>query len=391
MIDYLIVFLVCIFASVILPLIRNDFDKILIFFLIALVLITFSGIRYYVGWDFEIYQYMYDSIFNARDPIAIINSPHYKDFELGFRLFALTARISPYTPVFLTCMIAVGASFFVMHKAPSRTFGVFIVLYLWYEYFSIFSIQRQIVAHAIILIGLYFSIRYQSKLFILIFSPLAFIFHVSSLFASLFYFLAYVFTERNFRFEISSGFVLVAISVFLILIPFDFSLMAFKLSTVVLSYLGDIGKHASLKINYYFDYLALYKTGLSFRYFEYVLVFLFSLYKRECVLKEVHSKYGRYLFVLSLNMSALHILCYGALSGLGVIQERVECYFFLSHVILMSYLSLNFSKNIISYLIVLGLCISFVSVKYYRLINSDPYIGGDSHYQRFIPYNSIFS
>ncbi|WP_082791855.1 EpsG family protein [Aeromonas enteropelogenes] len=391
MIDYLIVFLFCILTSLIIPVLKHRFDKTLLFFSVAFVLIIFSGVRYYTGWDFEIYQSLYDLVFYSSNPIVIINLPEYNDFEFGFRLFSLTAVFSSYMPVLLSCALSIGVSFLIMHRAPSKTFGVFIILYIWYEYFSVFNVQRQIIAHAIILLGVYLTLIYNNKLFTLVSVPFAFIFHVSSLASFAFYFLSIVASEKNIRLNSFGGLVLVVLSLVLIAVPFDISKMIFQSAIFILSYLGEIGKHASLKIGYYFDYLELYKTGFSFRYFEYVAVFLIALFKYDSIVLEVDSTYGRKLFDISLNVSAVHIFLYAFLSGLGVIQERIECYFLLMHVILSSYLILILSKELKYYIFILALCISFVFIKYYRLINSEAYVGADSHYERFIPYNSIFT
>ncbi|RWX56590.1 EpsG family protein [Photobacterium chitinilyticum] len=391
MIDYFIILIFCVLCALLLPTLKHRFDRAVLFFLVAFVLILFSGWRYYTGWDFEIYQSLYDAIFYSNDPLSIISHEDYRDFELGFRLFSLSAVLSPYLPVLLSCLISVGASFLIVHKAPSRIFGVFILLYLWYEYFGVFNIQRQIIAHAIILLGIYLTLNYNRKLFLLISAPLAFSFHVSSLLLFIFYLLSILLIERDFRLNFLFGLSLVILSLLLVILPIDIANMIFQLSSFILGFLGDIGQHASLKISYYFNYLDLYKTGLSFRYLEYIIVFLVALYKSQDILAEISSDYGKKVFLLSLFVSAIHIFMYALLSGLGVIQDRVESYFLLMHVILASYLVLISIKDLRRYLFITVLCFVFVFIKYYRLIQSDAYIGADSHYQRFIPYKSIFT
>ncbi|MBW3761224.1 hypothetical protein GL264_10470 [Aeromonas jandaei] len=392
MTDYLIVYSVCIIIALIIPSLKYRFDKVLLFSFVAFVLIFFSGFRYYIGWDFEIYQSLYDAVFYSSDPMMIIHLPQYRDFELGFRLFSLTATIEPWMPVLLSCAFSVGISFLIMHKSPSRTFGVFILLYLWYEYFSVFNIQRQIIAHAIILLGLYFTIKNRSKFFIVISAPFAFTLHVSSLLAFTFYFISIFATDKKIKINNFTGLGIVVISLVLIAIPLDITQFIFKFSVLFLSFFGEIGKHASLKIAYYFDYLSLYKTGFSFRYFEYIVVFLTATFNFDKISSEIDSEYGKRLFILSLNISGIHILVYALLSSLGVIQERVESYFLLMHVILCSYviLAIPATTKIRTNMQVVVLCMLFVFIKYYRLINSDSYVGADSHYQRFVPYNNIF-
>ncbi|MGR5146677.1 EpsG family protein [Photobacterium alginatilyticum] len=391
MIDYFIILLFCVLCALLLPTLKHRFDRTVVFFLVAVVLMLFSGWRYYTGWDFEIYQSLYDAIYYSNDPLSIISHRDYRDFELGFRIFSLSAVISPYIPVLLSCVISVGISFLLVYKSPSRILGVFILLYLWYEYFAVFNIQRQIIAHAIILFGIYLTFTYNRKLFVFLSAPLAFSFHVSSMLLFTFYLLSIFLIERKFRLNFILGLFIVAVSLSLVILPIDIAGISFRISTFILGYLGEIGKHASLKISYYFNYLELYKTGLSFRYLEYIAIFLMALYKSQDILDEISSDYGKKVFLLSLYVSAIHIIMYALLSGLGVIQERVESYFFLMHVILASHLVLITAKDLKRYLLITVMCLAFVFIKYYRLIQSDAYIGADSHYQRFIPYNSIFT
>lgn len=391
MIDYFILYLICVSGSLILPFLKYESDKKILFFFIAALLIVFSGIRYYVGWDFEVYQSLYDDIFNYQDPLAVIQLIRYQDFEFGFRLFSLSAIVSPYLPVFLSCLISVGVSFLIMYKSPSRILGVFVILYLWYEYFSVFNIQRQIIANAVILLGVYISVTCNKKRYLCVLAPIAFSFHVSSFLFFVFYFIILLLIERDFKLNLSQGVIAVSISVLLIALPIDMAFLIYRISAYMLSHFGSIGEHAALKLGYYFNYLNLYKTGFSFRYVEYIFVFLVSLYNKNKILRNIDSPYGENIFLLSLYMSAFHVLMYGVLSGLGVIQERVESYFLFMHVILASYLTLVVSKDIKRYLYVIIISSLFVFTKYYRLLESVSYIGADSHYQRFIPYESIFT
>ncbi|CDT40024.1 membrane hypothetical protein [Vibrio coralliirubri] len=391
MIDYIFIFILCIFFSLIMQVVNHRFYRISILFIVALVLALFSGLRYYVGWDFEIYQSLYDMVYLSSNPIDIINHINYRDFEIGFRVFSLSAAIAPYLPVLLSCLVSVGISFLIIHKAPSKIFGVFIFMYLWYEYFAVFNIQRQVIAHAILLLGLYFTLTYNRKFFIVASVPLAFTFHVSSLIIFVFYFSAFVSSKRFGKIDIKLGFLLVMVSFLLLVSPFNVGTIVFKTTAFILGYLGGIGQHASIKISYYFEYLNLYKVGISFRYLEYVLVFLVAVYKSEHILSKVKGVYGKRLFLVALYMCAIHIFSYAFFSGLGVIQDRIESYFFLMHTVLISYLALIINNKIKSHVLIVLLCSLFVSVKYSRLLGSEAYIGADSHYQRFVPYNNIFA
>lgn len=391
MIDYISIFILCIVFSLAVQIVNHRVYRLSILFMAALSLSFFSGLRFYIGWDFEIYQDLYDMVYSSNIPTEIISHTNYKDFELGFRVFSLSATVAPYLPVLLSCLISVGISFLIIHRAPSKVFGVFILVYVWYEYFAVFNIQRQVLAHAILLLGLYLTLIYNKSLFIFLSAPLAFTFHVSSSILFVFYFFAYSLSKRLVKIDTKLGFLLVLVSFSLLISPFDYGLIALKASAFILGYLGDVGQHAAIKISYYTDHLDLYKVGVSFRYLEYCGIFLVAAYKSDCILSKVKNSYGKILFLVALHMCALHILSYALLSGLGVIQQRIESYFMLMHTILASYLVLIIGNKVKSYLIIVVLCSLFVSVKYSRLFGSDAYIGADSHYQRFFPYNNIFT
>ncbi|WP_058119549.1 EpsG family protein [Photobacterium kishitanii] len=392
MIDYIIVFSLLILFALVNESIKSKRLSTLFFILISFLLIIFSGLRYYTGWDFEVYQQFYNAIYFSIDPLITINSTLYRNFDVGFRLFSLSAIYSSWLPVLLISVISVGTSFLLVSKSDKRIFGIFVLFYFWYEYFSVFSIQRQVLAHGLIVLGVFILLNNSSnKKYIIYFllSIISITIHSSALIASVLYIIAFVLSNKKIEVNRVLFYSIICFSIFMLISNVNVSEVTYDILKPVFLMIGGYGKVLEGKMQYYFLYLKPFKVGLSFRYIEYLTVLIISYLFFDRIKSQLKNNYSLKLFYLSFYMSLFHVLFSGLLSSVGIIQERVECYFYLTHVILLSFLIFLVPKKLIYYLLFVVFASVFVGVKYDRLLNSDAYLGADSHYQRFIPYKSI--
>lgn len=154
-------------------------------FLVVATLTFVSGFRYYVGADYGGYMIIYDDI--IKDGLGIFNLTE----ENGFRLLCLLCEkiYDSYTTMFVVCAIVTIVPFLYSTYKESNDFIFVSFMYIFSGgWHGSFNGMRQFFAATIIYLGRhYIEQRKFSKYFLICF--IAFLFHRSSIFALLFYFI----------------------------------------------------------------------------------------------------------------------------------------------------------------------------------------------------------
>jgi|GEM_PF-1728076 len=173
----------------VLSLVSNTNSKKINFgdYLIIFILVLFSGMRYLVGTDYNLYYNIYNRI-SYLGPIEAIQQ---NKVEIGYSyLNYLTFVIfnNKYAIFFIVSLIII-TTFICFIKLNSNNFFISIVFFYCFSFFTnSLNIQRQYIATSILIISTYFY-RRKSKLGVLITLIAAFLFHRTSIIFIVVYFL----------------------------------------------------------------------------------------------------------------------------------------------------------------------------------------------------------
>lgn len=124
-------------------------------YLIIIILTIFSGIRYYVGTDYELYYRLYNNIANV-GPIEAISK---NNVEIGYSyLNYITYKLfeNQYA-IFITTSLIIISITILFIKRNSNNYMVSIVFYYCFSFFTnSMNIQRQYIATSCLLVATYF-------------------------------------------------------------------------------------------------------------------------------------------------------------------------------------------------------------------------------------------
>lgn len=368
MIPYLILFFVVIVCAQILiyPYLRLP-AIITVFLFLAL----FAGMRFETGWDYEAYQYFYNSLSNTNlFEIFSENGPvQQMGFEPGFALLIWLCNALHVNYQIILAIITVGLCIYSMYLLDQDALPLFIVIYLWYGYYHNFSIVRQGLSSALIFMAIAGN---KSGKLLLCNYLIAISFHLSALVLSPIIWLLIKFSSKN------------------ILIGSIILCWVLSLHEIVREFLLPIvslvapGRWVTLLEAEQMTG----KVGISSILIEYTIASLILLFT---------TKKG-YATSFATGILIYKILTYGLFNDVSIIWERTSSF---SDPMYAASLAIIFAglvnkvavktkliRTLIFFaVLVLGL---YVFVKYNRMLGSEVRIEGErSHYERFIPYKSI--
>lgn len=339
---------------------------------IFLLLALFSGIRFETGWDYEAYQYFYDSlsnsylyeIFNENGPVQLMG------FEPGFAILIWLCNSLDANYQIVLALVTVGLCLYSVFRLDPDALPFFIVIYLWYGYYHNFSIVRQGIAGAIVFLALVIGDKKKTLSF---FSYLiAISLHYSALVLSPIIWLIIRFsTKRILIGSIILCWVLSSSEVFRgVLLPTASLIVPERwLNLITVEQMTG-------------------KVGVSFILVEYSLAALALVF----ITKQGPAiSFARGILIYK-------ILTYGLFNDVSIIWERTSSFadsmYAASLSIILVWLIKEGASNpklirVLFMITLLGLGL-YVFAKYERMLNSEVRIEGEkSHYDRFIPYKSI--
>lgn len=338
------------------------------------ILVALAGLRFEIGWDYEAYQ----DFFNVIDSQDITESfgvggvIESYGFESGYSLLIWLLTLVDANYQFVLAVITVGLCFLAAnHIAPKSSIGLFVVIYMWYGYYHNFSILRQGLAAALIFLA--FALLNRRRKYFLGVLALASTIHLSSLvLAPVLWFFVRIANKKV---------ILLALAICWILSIYSFS---GEILGLLLSLTGrerwltllDIGELTT-------------KVGVSLILVEYTLLTLLILTINA----------SSYAIKFAMGVILYRIITYGFFNDISIVWERTNSFSDPMYALAISVIILTvmakFTKNTHIFRLTISILIiimsSYVTIKYSQMLLSEPRVSWErSHYERFVPYRSIF-
>jgi len=313
-------------------------------FLSFIVLVIISGLRDFVGTDYNNYYNFYEFQSYNEEEVGV-------RLEIGFKtIIDLLKRIDlgPWT-LFTTSAILIWSLFFISFKNFKKHLylGLFFAITYNFFFFSFNGIRQAIAMAALGFAFKYIEDKKMIKYFI-------FIFLTSTIHYSIIIFLPFYFFISKIHFKQFVWYVLFFVSLLLHFI--SASLLVVPLYTLNnwLSFIGiEYGNYISSFEN---SIKTLDSSKISLGYIVYVIIgFFILMYYKEIVAKE--KKYLPYF-----NLSLIGIVFYNAFANILIIA-RVNSYFIFFQIFCLTFIIKHLleSKNkIIAYLILLFFVFIFI-------------------------------
>lgn len=350
---------------------KNGFFVVVVAFILSAL---FAGLRFQTGWDYEAYQYFYDSlsnsslfeIFNENGPVQAMG------FEPGFAILIWICSALGTNYQLVLAIATVGLCFYSVYRLDRNALPFYIVIHLWYGYFHNFSIVRQGISGALVFFAIVIADK-QKRLSM-----------CSYLVSSLLHYSA------------------------LVLSPIIWLLIRFSTMRILL---------VSLVIGWTFSFLEIFR-GILFPIISLVAP---ERWLSLITIEEITGKVGVSLILLEYSFASLilytnklenraisfargvlvyKILTYGLFNDVSIIWERTSSFADAMYaaslaIILAGFIKAHVTKRKLiqaSYFFMILFLSLYVFVKYQRMLGSEVRIEGErSHYERFIPYRSILS
>ena len=363
----LIVTLLCALTSIF-PVARRP-AVVIVFVMLA----GFAGLRSEIGWDYEAYQYLYDSFtthtlveaFSAGQAVDVLG------FEPGFSFLVwLTAEIGVNYQLVLA-IFTVGLCLFSAYRLSSPALPLFLLAYLWYGYYHNFSILRQGLASGIIFLAI--ALFHDRKKLAVALYAVASTIHLSAVFLTPFLAACIRYSTRKV--------VLVTLGLCWIL-----SLSSF-VSAGILALLELIGRDRWLALLQLGELTN--KVGVSMVQIEYTLLAALLWFIDD----------DTFAIRFARGVLVYRLLTYALLNDISIAWERSSAFadpmYALALAIILTAFVAKFSRTaqvFLLNLICMVVAVSFyVGLKYERMLSSEPRMAGErSHFERFIPYKFIF-
>lgn len=363
----LIVTLICALTSII-PAARRP-----IVIVAFIMLSAFAGFRSEIGWDYEAYQYLYDyfSSYTLAEAFSTGQAVDALGFEYGFSLLLWGAAATGANYQLVVAVLTVGLCLFSAYRLSPSALPVFLLVYLWYGYNHNFSILRQGLAAGMIFLAI--AIFDERKKLAIVLYAVASTLHMSAILLAPFLAACIKFSTRKM--------VLIALGFCWVM-----SLSSF-LSGGIFALLELIGRdrwHTLLQFGELTN-----KVGVSLILIEYTLLALLLWFIDD---ESFAIRFARGVLVYRL-------LIYGLLNDISIAWERSSAFTDPMYALALATISTAFISKIsraAEVFLLNSICVVvavsfYVGFKYERMLSSEPRTAGErSHFERFIPYKTIF-
>ncbi len=363
----LIVTLVCALASIF-PVARRPAVVV-----VFVILVGFAGFRSQIGWDYEAYQYLYD-YFASYSLVEAFSAGQAVDalgFEFGFALLVWGAAVTGANYQLVLAVLTVGLCLFSAYRLSPSALPVFLLIYMWYGYNHNFSILRQGLAAGMIFFAI--AIFDERKKLAVALYAVASTLHMSAVILTPFLAACIRYSTRKM--------VLIALGLCWVL-----SLSSF-LSGGIFTFLELIGRdrwHTLLQFGELTN-----KVGVSLILIEYTLLALLLWFSDD----------DSFAIRFARGVLVYRLLIYGLLNDISIAWERSSAFadpmYALALATILTAFIAKFSRTAEAFLLnsicVVAAVSFYVGFKYERMLSSEPRTAGErSHFERFIPYKSIF-
>lgn len=339
-----------------------------------ILLVAFAGFRLEIGWDYENYQYFYEAVSGLApmEVLAADGPANQMGFEPGFSLLIWLINAVGADYQFTLAILTIGLCIYAAYRLAPEALPVFFVAYLLNGYFHNFSILRQGLAGA--LVFCLFTIYEKRKGVAWGGYLAASAIHLSAIFLSPLIAVCIRFSTKK----------ILLCTLALCWVMSVTSINSEFLSFVLTTSTGRGRWRHLLEINALTG-----KVGVSFILVEYTLL--------SCMLVAI--KINDKAVQFARGILIFRLLVYGLLNDISIAWERSSAFADPMYAAALAITLTMTVKRVVPDIQLARLCmlltVTLVSVhviiKYDRMLGSEPRVKGErSHYERFIPYRSIF-
>lgn len=345
---------------------KNRNVTIFLFLTTFLVLFLAAGFRYQTGWDWPNYTDFFDEVPSRwKKLLDFLNSP-YNNYEKGYTLLNALIKALGGNVQWIFALFSFFSIGLVYYALPKYTPYVFVTLfiYLFHGYYLNFSYIRQGLAIAIFFYALRFLLE---KSFIKYLACIVFasFFHISSLaFIPLYFFL-----NRNIPIYIYVSILVIAF------ILYKIGWLNFMLAGIL------NGNPLMIKFVELVRKLSdRGAAGLSSRFFEYMLLFLFCLTLKKRLIPSLP------YCLIFINLAFVYLTVYILFNDLQILVERIGVLFIMGPIMLYSYILVPLKEGIfkVSIYVAMALVLFLRGYNFFFAPTDAPV----SNAQQFFPYRN---